>query len=70
MTIGFNKDWSNTKKEGMFGAKFDDKINKFKDGGIVDVPYPFNSYLVISYENKKYMVSNYEIEIQFLKKYN
>ena len=63
MTIGFNKKWSNTKKEGMFGAIFDEKINKFKDGGIVDVPYPFNSYLVISYANKKYRMTSYSIEI-------
>ena len=70
VTIGFNKQWSNTKKEGMFGAIFDDRINKFKDGGIVDVPYPFNSYLVISYENTGYIITSYSIDIQFIKKYN
>jgi len=70
VTIGFNKKWSKQKKEGMFGAICDEKINKFKDGGIVDVPYPFNSYLVISYEDNDYLMTSYSIDIKFLKKYN
>lgn len=53
----------------MFGAIFDDKINRYEDGGIVDVPYPFNSYLVISYEDKDYLLTTYSIDIKFLKKY-
>lgn len=54
----------------MFGAIFDYRINRYDDGGIVDVPYPFNSYLVISYEDTNYMMTSYSIDITFMKKYN
>ena len=52
----------------MFGAKFDLQVNSYKKGGIVDVPYPYNSYMVINYKRDYYMQTEYEIDVKFMKK--
>ena len=67
--IGFNKDWSNTPKEGMLGVIFDKQVNRYAEGGIVEVPFPYNSYLVTTKSKDGQRTSGYNINISFKKEF-
>ena len=50
----------------MLGVIFDNKVNRYKEGGIVEVPYPYHSYLVTTGSNNL-MGKGYSIAISFKK---
>ena len=49
--MGLGKGWKN---EDMIGVKFTKDVNQYPEGGVVDVPYPYECYIVIDYKNTKY----------------
>ena len=52
----------------MIGVKFTQDVNNYKDGGVVDVPYPYQSYVVIYFKPQYYMTSKYDLNARFIKK--
>lgn len=52
----------------MVGGKFSKIVNSYKNGGIADVPYPNEIYIVITYSEDMYLQTNYEFSITFRKK--
>ena len=52
----------------MIGVKFTKDVNKYKDGGVIDVPYPYECYIVIQYHNNKFQKTKYDLSARFLQK--
>lgn len=65
ITVGLGKDW---KSEGMVGGKFSKTVNSYKNGGIADVPYPNEIYIVLTHVEDYYLQTNYDFSIKFRKK--
>lgn len=52
----------------MKGAKFDDQVNNYKMGGIVDIPYPNVIYIVASYSFGSFLTTDYDFNVKLIKK--
>ena len=52
----------------MKGVKFDKSVNKYKMGGIVDIPYPHTMYMVVSYAFDSFKTTKYDFSVKFIKK--
>lgn len=52
----------------MIGVKFTQDVNNYKDGGVIDVPYPYECYIVIHYKSNKYSKTKYDLSARFIQK--